>query len=180
MAKYVVIIFFLAGLLGSCREKENRGKTTPEEIYFYKPSFTYFEISYRGGWIGGFSFHVDSNKVFIAPSIWGQLVDSVGYGLLPDSICSLIDTGLFRIRNDKSIMSTKNGCDDCDLVAIRAVAGKDSIKLFQAGHISEPVYKLIDTLNQFLKEKKYNYYNIFTALETARDIAPPLPPKIYK
>jgi hypothetical protein len=180
MGKYVVIIIFLAVLPGSCHENDQHEKAKPEEVHFYKPSFTSFEMSFRGGWVGGFSFRVDSNKVFIAPSIWAQLLDSVGYGLLPDSICNLIDTGLFKIRNDKSIASTKNLCDDCDQVSIRAVDGNDSIKLFQMGKISEPVYKLIDGLHQFLKAKKYNYYNMFTSLETAREIAPPLPPKIHK
>ncbi len=168
MTKFLLQIF-LTILVFGCTSKKNQDMS-----HLKTNGFEYFEMSYRGGWIGGFSFRADTNNIFFSPQKW----DTVRYGILPDNIFHLIDTTLMILQNDTTIKSNYNYCDDCDLIALKAIKGQDTIEIFQVGEISMPFKRFINEIEPFLDNAKHQYFNAFMTLETARQVAPPLPPEI--
>jgi hypothetical protein len=159
------------GLLGlilfiyACSNKNETAKTSIR--------FTSFEIGYTNGWTRGISFWVDSNKIFLAP----QMLDTVKYGLLPDSIIQLIDTTLFKIIADTTIKSKDGGCVDCSIIGIHAVIGDDTISIHQVGNIDKVFLPLIKTLQYFLDSTNHSTIHSVLFLESQKiAFAPPLSP----
>lgn len=125
----------------SCRDRPN------SQIHEKKPqvSFKTFEISYSNGWTPGFTILIDSNKVYFSH----YTLDSIFYGILPDSIFSLVDSSAIDIKKDTTIKSNKFDCDDCATIAIRIETLSDTIKIFRAGGIHPKLSKLVATLSEF-------------------------------
>ena len=57
--------------------------------------FKKFEISYYNGWTRGFSFFVDTSKIFLAST----KPDTLMYGILPDSTFETISSNLLKLKN---------------------------------------------------------------------------------
>jgi hypothetical protein len=141
--------------------------------------FSYFEMSYRGGWIGGFSFCLDSNRQFFSPSLY--LIhpgDSIKYGVLPDTLQQKIDTLVALLEKDTALHSRYHPCDDCSSVAIKVATPGDTIRVFQTGEISAPLLAVILELDSFLLRPHQKHAPAPMYLETAEKVAPPPPPPI--
>ena len=119
---------------------------------------------------------VDSNGIYFVP----QAIDSIRYGVLPDSILNHVDIVLKKIKSDSAIKSNYDYCYDCPQVSILASSAGDSIKLFQAGEISKPVRDLISKLEFFLEQTKGSYIKGLIEMRTTGEVAPPAPPRITK
>ena len=142
-----------------------------------RPQFSNFEISYRGGWSGGFCFRVDSNRIYFCPATYPNGIDDiVKYGLLPDSIFQHISSIYLQMQTDSSIQSGYNYCDDCPVAAIQAIMQQDTIRLFQVGEISTPLWKLINQLQLFIDSAAHNQVRALMIPETAARMAKPPPP----
>ena len=125
MKSSFLLLLFVFAL--SCLQHIERQKSQSQAS-----NFTFFEMSYRGGSYGGFSFHVDSNKIFFAPPIHPRdALDTVKYGMLPDSVLQIINQLVGLLSTDTTIKSIRNDCVGCSLVAIRTVTANDTIQLFK-------------------------------------------------
>jgi hypothetical protein len=145
-----------------------------------KENFSYFEISYKGGWSGGLSFFTDTNGIFFFPPIYPQVSgDKIKYGILPDSISQTIGTTIPIIKKLHSLNPDSLYCYDCDQVSIKLIKNNDTTKLYQAGAIDSTVWNLIERLEVFRKNEKSSLLNaLYFYLETAKDVSSPMPPKI--
>jgi hypothetical protein len=140
----------------------------------HPPKFRTFEMSYTNGWAKDFSFFVDSNKIFFSP----YNIDSTYYGVLPDSIFSLIDSFVFNLSDDTTMKSNDNTCFDCSVVAIQIVTKIDTTRINQTRNIDKAIWIIVNSLQSFIDNGKHNKINSLTFLET-RNIIKPLPPKIF-
>jgi hypothetical protein len=140
-------------------------------------AYSYFEISFLGGWTGSMCFRADSTDIYFFPLMYPrQLEDSIKYGILPDSMQQLISKTI-RLLKDSSVKSSgRNLCDDCSAVQLLAVTGKDSIKLFQMGDIFPPVLNLVNQLESLQSQGHHQQLRAFIRLSTAADLVPPPPP----
>jgi len=157
-------------ILLSCKDYDSNQQSVKKDDFFHR-----FEISYSNGWTPGFTFLVDSTRVFFSP----KTTDTVYYGVVPDSLMSAIQTTISSIQNDSSIKSNKINCSDCPLMSMEAVAKGKVIKLFQAGEIAPAVGKLIAQLKQFLQKSNLHFIPSTMIFETKYD-AVEAPPKILK
>jgi hypothetical protein len=171
--KYLVPLSLL--FLTACNDNEPKQE---KAIQGSHPRFSSFEISYTGGWDRGFSFLADSNKIFFSPSPNPAdfLSSFVKYGLMPDSICRLIDSTLLLIKNDTSGRSKIITCDDCSIVFIKTITAKDTIDFFQSGDINPGIMRMVSQLEYFIDSSKHTAVNALMLLETARELRPPPPP----
>jgi hypothetical protein len=172
---------FLFAML-TCLSFGCTGKQAEVKMPVPKKSFGYFEISYHGGWQGGFSFTADSNKNFTSPGLFVPIgLDTIKYGILPDSIFYSLNKFAQFIQKDTAIRSTYNYCDDCSSVAIKTIVEKDTFRIFQVDEISKPVWQLIEKLDAFINHTKHTYKLAALHLETAKQVAsPPPPPKLRR
>jgi hypothetical protein len=150
-------------LLHAC--SENAGTTARQK------NFQSFEITYTNGWERKISCLVDSNKIYFSPTTW----DSANYGLLPDSIFSMVDVAAGRLRTDTSIKWWSNPCFDCPALAIRLIAGKDTMDFENYGPVDSLFYPLVTALEKFHSEAVHQKLRAAIWLDTYRVIAPPPP-----
>jgi hypothetical protein len=168
MTRKIILPVFLIVFLYSC--------TTRDHEYDYASRFKSFEISYTTGWNKGFSFLVDSNKIYFLK----QRPDTLCYGILPDSIFRRIDSVFIKIRPDTFVKSKRIECIDCPVVAIQAVKNNDTIRMNQYGeNINKIFYSLVDSLQFFLDHSKHQKIRTFLYFET-ENVTSPLPPKIIR
>jgi hypothetical protein len=174
MRNLILLLALTAGLNYSCSNNRVMPDMPPSQ-----KQFSYFEMSYRGGWLGGFSFCLDSNRQFFSPALYPiHSNDSIKYGTLPDTLQQKIDALIVLLEKDTTLHSRYNPCDDCSSVAIKVATLKDTIRLFQTGDISAPVWAIINQLDSFLLQPHRKYCFSFLYLETAEKVAPPSPPPI--
>jgi len=166
MAKLVLTTFFLAIFIWSCVDQTHSTNATT--------SFKTFEISYTNGWTRGFSFIVDSNKIYLSP----QRFDTTYYGIIPDSVFKIIDTTFSKIRLDTNIKSKDEGCVDCSVLAVKIVASGDTIRINQTGDLDKVFYPLIELLQSFIREGNHQTIKAAVFLETQSVVMPP-PPIIH-
>lgn len=137
------------------------------------PTFRSFEISYTNGWTKGFSFIVDTNKIFFSP----QKQDTTYYGILPDTIFKIFDTIFQEIRSDQSIKSKDEGCVDCSVLAVKIISNGDTTRIIQIGDLDNVFYPLIKSLQKFIDSSKHQTIPGVVWPDTKSIVAPP-PPKI--
>jgi len=165
MIKFAIGVVGLTLLISACSDKKKLGNTSTK--------FTTFEIGYTNGWTKGFSFWVDSNKIFLSP----HKFDTIKYGLLPDSLMLLIDTTLLKILSDTSIKSKDDGCVDCSIFAMQTIIGKDTIIIHQIGNINKVFWPVIKTIERFVDSVNHATMRATLFLESQRIVLPPpLPP----
>lgn len=134
--------------------------------------FASFEIGYSNGWTDGISFWVDSNKIFFAP----QKYDLVKYGLVPDSIFTVIDMTLQKIISDTTIKSKDRSCEDCLVFGLQTIIGQDTIIIHQRGDIDNVFKPLIKTIQFFIDSISHPTIRSRLFLESQNiAFAPPLP-----
>jgi hypothetical protein len=138
--------------------------------------FRSFEIGYTNGGRDNFSFWTDSNYIFFSP----QKSDSIKYGILPDSILRIIDTALIKMISDPRIKSKDDGCQDCSIVALRAITGTDTISIRQVGNIDIRLGPVISTLQNFIDSNSHPTMHAIVFLETQKAVSYPVPPLINK
>ena len=97
--------------------------------------FDYFELSYHGGWLGKLQFCVDSNHIYFSGNPGADFLDTIKYGILPDSIVKYIDTIVEKITKDTTIKSNHTYCHDCDNISIIIVRGQDTTKQIGRAHV---------------------------------------------
>lgn len=160
MLKKSVLLLLLVLLLWGCFKKENKVVQ-----HFKQKHFTTFEISYMSGWIGQFSFLVDSDKIYISPASSGE----IRYGILPDSIFNIIDSTFLMIMKDSSLRSNLiENCIDCSETAIKIVSKNDTIRIHQKGQNSAALGPLINTIELFLDSGRHRSINNYPQyLETS-------------
>jgi hypothetical protein len=139
----------------------------------HNPTFKSFEVSYTNGWTRGFSFIVDTNKIFFSP----QRLDTIYYGILPDTICKMLDTTFLKIHNNQNIKSKDEGCMDCSVLSIKIISNGDTTRINQIGDLDNIFYPLIKSLQTFIDSNKHQTIQAVIQLETRLVVAPP-PPKI--
>jgi hypothetical protein len=149
----------------SCSDKSPATKHTP--------TFKSFEISYTNGWTRGFSFIVDTNKIFFSP----QRFDTTYYGILPDSICDMLDTTLLKIRSNQNIKSKDEGCVDCSVLGIKIISSGDTTRINQTGDLDNIFYPIIKSLQRFIDNNKHQTIQAVIRLDTKSVVTPP-PPKV--
>lgn len=167
MSRIALFITILAVAFYGCRDKM---QTTNHPTRFKS-----FEISYISGGTRGFSFIVDTTKIYFS----SYNIDTTYYGILPDTIFASIDTLAFKLLSDTSQRSTDDNCCDCDVVAIQIATNNDTIKVCQAGTIDKQIWSIINSLQRFIDNGKHEKINAITFFETRNVIVPP-PPTIYK
>ncbi len=122
-------------------------------------------MSYSSGWVGEFAFIVDSDKIFISPTIY----DKIYYGIIPDSIFYQIDSIFLRIIKDSSIKSHMENIADCSYISIIAIANNDTIRIRQQCDVSKEFWPLIHSFETFLKKGKLKSIRNWPArLETSK------------
>lgn len=141
MLRILLLIFCSTISFLSCKNKRNN--SIPSKQAF--KSFTRFEITYSNGWTPGFTTLIDSNKIYFSPTN----IDSVHYGVLPDSIFQLVDSAALNIQNDTTIKSGELNCDDCSIVAIKVETETDTIRYFKAGSMHPKLGKAVAVLATF-------------------------------
>jgi hypothetical protein len=161
----IVCTIFLATLIYGCSDKTAIVKNSP--------TFKSFEISYTNGWTRGFSFIVDTNKIYFSPQRW----DITYYGILPDTIFKMLDTTFFKIRSDQNIKSKDEGCVDCSVLAIKIISNGDTTRINQVGDLDNIFYPLIKSLQKFIDSSKHQTIQAMVLLDTKSIVTPP-PPKI--
>ena len=166
MAKFILAVSLL--MIYGCVNNQKQAV----EPKVRKANFDYFEISYRGGWIGNLSFRVDSNKIYLSSD--GHRV--VKYGILPDSIYNSINTIVYSIQPDTIIKLHDDNCTDCSSLAINVKIEQDTIQVFQHRVISNSFVTIVRQLNSFISNSKHNYVNAYMYLPTLDKVLPP--PKI--
>ena len=140
--KYLSFLQLFVIILTACTSKQKKSINKKEESHF-----SYFELSYKGDWFGGFSFLVDTNKIFFFPSTLPQISgDKIKYGILPDSLFQAIDSTITQIRTLQSLNPDSTYCFDCSEVSIKAILNSDTIRLYQAGIINDTIWNLIEKL----------------------------------
>ena len=172
MTKPFLLLLCFPFCLNSCTNKISNHPMSN------KSNFQVFEISFTNGWTRGFSFLVDTCKIFIAST----KADTVQFGLLPDSIFKLIDTTLLVLRNDTTIKSKVSNCSDCSAVSLKAIFTNDTIRIFQAGDDIDKIFMpVISILQAFIGN---SHHTEIAALnwDTQSQILPPsvLPPGLDK
>ena len=165
MVNKTLILIFLIIVVYSC--------TTQKHYDSYTSQFKSFEISFNSGWNKGFSFLVDSNKIYFSK----QRSDTVCYGILPDSIFRLIDSVFIKVQLNNLVVSKGSQCIDCPVVAIQAIKNNDTIRIHQyGGDISQVFYPLVNSLHFFLDHSKHQKIRSFLFFET-ENVTSALPPK---
>ncbi len=169
-------LILIATFLYSCKQ-ENSSNTPPD-----KKGFSWFELSYKGGWMGELSFCVDSNRIFFFPSLIKQTDgETVKYGLLPDSIFKKVDTLTRQLKSIRSLNPDSNYCDDCAEVSIMAITRTDTTRVFMAGDINDRTGKLIEQLEAYKKSSTLHQLAVtYFYLATMKDVLPPIPPRIFQ
>jgi hypothetical protein len=166
MTKILLLLFCSMACLASCVDKTAKQTTSNTS------NFQVFEISYTNGWTRGFSFLIDSSKVFIAST----QKDSIEFGHASDSIFKFIDSTLFVIKNDTTIKTKANNCSDCSLVSLKAIINSDTIRIFQAGNdIDRKILPLVNKLKSFINNPQYTKVSAFN-WETQQEVLPPTKP----
>jgi hypothetical protein len=169
MSKLLLTAVFILSVAACTSSQKKTSNQTDEK------KFSYFEISYRGGWFGGLSFFTDNNKIYFFTQISPQnITDKIKYGILPDSITKSIDSTLWLLKKEKL---NSISCNDCPSVSIKTITGSDTTNSFQTGEINVNIRKLITQLEVFRDSSAHSSFNSLMILETARQIAPP-PPKL--
>ena len=166
MTKFTIIA--LALFLSNCTHKKESSKNIT--------GFRSFEIGYTNGWTDNFSFWTGSNYIFFSP----QKSDSIKYGILPDSILRIIDTALIKMISDPAIKSKDDECQDCPIVALRALTGTDTISIRQVGHIDTRLWPVISTLQNFIDSNSHPTMHAIVFLETQKAVSYPVPPVISR
>lgn len=165
MTKFIIGVLCLIILVYSCFNKKEPLKNLKK--------FRSFEIGYSNGWTRGFSVWVDSNKIFFSP----QTIDTVKYGVLPDSIFQLIKTTFLKITGDTTIKSKDRGCVDCSILGIQTVIGNDTITIRQVGDINNLFWPVIKTLQTFVDSSSLSKLHATLFLESQKiAFPPPMPP----
>jgi len=174
--QYFLPLILIAAFLHSCKQ-ENTSITQPE-----KKRFSWFELSYKGGWTGHLSFCVDSNRIFFFPSLIKQIDgETVKYGLLPDSIFKKVDTLTRQLKSIRSFNPDSNYCDDCTEVSIMAITGNDTTRVFMAADINDRTWKLIEQLEAYKETATLHQLAVsYFYLTTMKDVLSPIPPRIFK
>ncbi len=173
MTKKLFIPFILLTLFISC----STDKTINQIDSSFK--FTTYEISFTDGWSTRVSFSVDTSKVFLA----SYKVDTLLYGILPDSLFEIINNNAFTLFHDKSIVSINKECYDCPSLSILVTFSKDTVRILQKGEVSDSIFSPItDIIYKFLRSTKNNSSKRipFSQLlfETMQPIMPPHPEPI--
>ncbi|MEO8768538.1 MAG: hypothetical protein ABI402_00580 [Ferruginibacter sp.] len=163
MTKTLFSILLLFLFLAGCKNKINKPKikSTTE--------FKRFEISYSNGWTRGFAFLVNQDKIFIA----SNKSDTLQYGLLPDSINFIIDSFISKIKNDTSIKTFDDHCEDCAIVSLNIIFMKDTINVIQHGNIRPLLLNMVQVIDSFIKLKHEKISCAFPKFETQQLILPP-------
>ncbi|MBL7748219.1 MAG: hypothetical protein JNM19_12360 [Chitinophagaceae bacterium] len=173
---YFLPLILIATFLYSCKQESN------STIQPDKKGFSWFELSYKGGWTGQLSFCVDSNRIFFFPSLTKQIDgETVKYGLLPDSIFKKVDTLTWELKSIPSLNPDSNYCDDCAEVSIMAITGIDTIRVFMEGNINDRTRRLIEQLEAYKKSSTLHQLAVaYFYLATMKDVLSPLPPRIFQ
>jgi hypothetical protein len=166
MTRHLLAFVVLTFCVCSC--SDNYKKLVPS------PKFKTFEISYTNGWTKGFSFIVDSNKIYFSP----KKLDSMFYGILPDSIFNLIDNIFLKIKSDTTIKSKDQGCVDCSIISIQVVAKEDTICINQTGDLDKIFLSVIRSLQTFLDNGRLQPTRATIFLETQKSVSPTPTPMI--
>jgi hypothetical protein len=153
MVRHVFACILLTLLIHSC---------SGPPIINNSPAFKSFEISYTDGWIKGFSFLADSNKIYFSP----RRFDTTYYGILPDAIFKMLDTAFLRIRNNQAVKSKDEGCVDCSVLAIKIISSSDTIRINQTGYLDKIFNPLIKTLQKFIDSSKHQSIRSVLWLDT--------------
>jgi hypothetical protein len=134
------------------------------------PSFKSFEMSYTNGWLGSFSFFIDTNKVFFAP----KYQDSVFYGVVPDSIFAIVDLSFQHIKKDrKNLKDIIENCSDCDDIAVETIIGSDTLRFRQRGKINNVFARLIKPLRNYIDSNKQSSLHAYMFFNTYNRLHPP-------
>ena len=165
MARFILCACILTILICNCSDKVQSAKVLTD--------FQYFEISFSDGWAKRFSFTVDSNKIYFSP----QQSYITYYGILPDTIYQIINTTVLRVRSDSTIKSKDKGCVDCPVIAVKIVSKNDTIRISQAGDLSNIFFSLLKSLETFINSGRHQSIQSVLLLET-KSIVTPQPPKI--
>lgn len=129
-------------------------------------NFDSFEMSYyRSNTI-----LVDSSGAFIIPIA----VDTVGVGLLPDSILRQVNH-VAKLLLDSTTQSTEKECYDCPSVAIVLTKGNETRRVKQLLNIHPDIDALTDAMRALFVEKKISQFSMPIS-ETYRMLVPPPPP----
>jgi hypothetical protein len=138
-------------------------------------NFKSLEISYSNGWTKYFSFHIDSDKIFLASPRLES--DTIEYGILPDSTFSIIDSTLCELKTDTSGMSYLNRCSDCGIVALKATYKDDTIKkvVTSTNSALEKFLPLINILQQITDNGHYGKIRAQVYFETLEEMIGPPP-----
>jgi hypothetical protein len=161
MTPLAPLIFAMTILLWGCSGKnENANHPT---------SFKSFEISFTNGWAKGFSFFVDTNKIYFSP----HGLDTANYGVLPDSIFKIIDSNCEKIQSDTTIKSKDAGCVDCSVAAIKIISKGDTTRINQTGDIDKEIVAIVKSLQKFIDSSRHETIGAVIILETRFVVSPP-------
>ena len=158
-------VLFMALTFGGCIGNTNK--------IVERKRFDFFELAYSNGWTNGPTFRVDSTGIFFAP----KTMDLLEYGILPDSIVSLIDKVLINILHDTTMKSKDGACEDCPLIAVIARLDNKDIRIIQSGKIDSSYLAIIKEFNIFFKTQKQQTIKATLVLESQKIVWPPPPPQ---
>jgi hypothetical protein len=164
MVRFILDIILLSTLMISCTERP-KSKSVSK-------NFTTLEISFSDGWGNASSFLIDSNKMYFSPST----LDSVRYGILPDSVFNVINTSILKIVDDTTVNSKDDGCVDCSLLAMKAIIKGDTLKIYQVGVISNILSHISESLQTFIRKSDHSVIHSVLFLETQKAVSPPPSP----
>ena len=126
-----------------CNYKKEISKTR-------ESNFTSIEFTYRNQLDTFFDFRVDSNRIFFYPKTW----DTVYYGIIPDTLFSLIDSSVSYILKSMPFEKREATLKDTSLFGIILIANNDTIQLLQVNkEINKVFLKMIPPLESFVIKK---------------------------
>lgn len=156
-----ILLTFFSGILFSCSPAVD-----------HSPSFKHFEISYTNGWTSGFTFVVDTNRIYFSPQKDGVTY----YGIASDTIVRMLDTAFLKVRNGRGLTSKDDGCVDCPVLAVKVISGGDTIRITQTGKVDRGFYPIVKALQEFIDNGQHQSIPSDGWFETRPVVVPPVMP----
>jgi hypothetical protein len=159
IAFFILLITLTAGCLNKTSKKNKA------------VGFKSFEISYTDGWVKSFSLFADSNKIYFLQQKW----DTAHFGILPDTICTLLNTAFLKIHADNQIKSRDGNCVDCQILALKITSQSGTTIINQSGDLDSMFRPLITSLQTFIDSAKHQSIRATVWLDTKFIVSPPPP-----